>query len=112
MSSCADPGTEHRQRKPLSPKKKSKSPFRWLWMIPIQLILLVLSVPIGLRADTMMWEYIYATRPPDAEPGHGLPVLSILVPLLGVGMTAVITVLSIIITAIAVYLRWKRNRDS
>ncbi|MDE6924436.1 MAG: hypothetical protein K2P59_04115 [Acetatifactor sp.] len=78
-------------------------------MIPIQLILLVLSVPIGLRADIMMWQYVYITSPPDAELGHGLPVFSILVPLLGVGMTIVITVLSIIITAIAVYRRWKRD---
>lgn len=80
-------------------------------MIPVQLILLVLSVPIGLRADIMFWQHVYNTRPPDAELGHGLPVFSILVPLLGVGMTIVITVLSIIITAIAVYRRRKNNRD-
>ena len=111
MSSCVDPDTERRQIKPVSSKKKSKSPYRWLWMIPIQLIILVLSIPIGLRADMMFWQYKYITRPPDAELGHGLPVFTIIVPLLGVGMTIVITVLSVIITVIAVYRRWKRNSD-
>lgn len=81
-------------------------------MIPIQLILLVLSFPIGLGADSILWWHIDATKPPDAELGHGIPVLTILIPLFGIGMTIVITVLSIIITLVAVYLRWKRNGDS
>lgn len=110
MSFCVDP--EQQQARPAPPKKKGKSPYRWLWMIPIQLIIFVLTIPIGLIADMIMWQHIYDTRPPDAEPGHGLPVLSILVPLLGAGLTILIIGLSIIITAIAVYRRWKRENDS
>ena len=111
MNSGVNLDEESQQIRPISPKKRSKSPYRWLWMIPIQLIILVLSVPIGLRADMMFWQYKYITRPPDAELGHGLPVFTIIMPLLGVGMTIVVIILSIIITMIAVYRRWKRGRD-
>ena len=80
-------------------------------MIPIQLLIWGLSIPIGIFVDVKFWEHIYMTRPPDAPSGHGIPVFTVLVPLLMGIITIVIIVLSIIITSVAVFRRRKKDRE-
>lgn len=90
---------------------KPKSPYRWLLAIPIQLFINVLMGPLGFWVDMRIWE---ASRRAMIEEqgyaeGHGFPVFSVLIPLLGVIVTIFVIVTAIICTVVS-FNRIKRNQ--
>lgn len=83
-------------------KAKPKSPYRWLLAIPIQLVINVLMVPLGFWIDMKFWEA--SARAMIEEQGyvegHGIPIFTVLIPLIGAGVTIYVIVAAIICTVI------------
>ena len=68
--------------------KKERSPWRWLLLIPIQLVITALLFVLGAVIDAAIFS--------KAEgQGHGMPVFSMLLPLLGLIVTAVVVVVAL-----------------
>lgn len=75
-------------------KKKTKSPYRALILIPVMVILFGLSVAGGLFLDTCMIKWS-----PSAQ-GHPIPVFTIILPGLTLVVGAVVSLISIIVTIV------------
>ena len=79
-------------------KHKSKSPYRWFWAIPIQLINNILLVPLGYLVDYLLWK------------SFSDPVFAILIPAVGVVVTVLVTIAAAVCTVISL-IRASVNRQ-
>ena len=91
---------------------KAKSPYRWLLAIPIQLVINVLMVPLGVWIDMKFWEA--SARAMIEEQGyvegHGIPIFTVLIPLIGAGVTIYVIVAAIICTVILL-IKTRKNQQ-
>lgn len=79
-------------------KNKSKSPYRWLWAIPIQLTNNILLVPLGYLVDYLLWKSFSDS------------VFAILIPAVGVVVTVLVTIAAAVCTVISL-IRASVNRQ-
>ena len=91
---------------------KPKSPFRWLLAIPIQVFINILMVPLGIWVDTSFWAA--ASRAQIEQQGfvegHGIPIFTAIITLVGFGVTIYVTVAAIIGTVVSV-VRTRRKQQ-
>ena len=78
-------------------KHKSKSPFRWLLAIPIQLANNILLVPLGYLVDYLSWR---SSSTAFEKIGHD-PVFAILIPAVGVVVTVLVTIAAAVCTVVS-----------
>ena len=86
---------------------KKKSPglaFLWLLLIPAQLIIDVILFFLGVSMDSIIFSGNGNVT------GHGIPIFSIIMPLIAIGITFFVIILSIVLTAVR-YSRIKRNGE-
>ena len=72
-------------------KKNGGSPWRWLLLIPAQIVLGTLFVLLGTRLDLGLFSN------PEAQ-GHGMPVFSALFLLIAAAVTLAVIILSLVLT--------------
>ena len=82
-----------------SKPKKTRSPYLWLLMIPIQLILDVIVFYLGVAFEVTHWEQLYYTE--NDMMGHPLPLITFFIFFVLCGITVFVLVLSIILTVSA-----------
>lgn len=94
-------------------EQKPKSPYRWLLAIPLQLVINVLMVPLGFWADTLFWEKAAQSMMEEQGyvEGHGIPIFSVIIPLIGVAMTLFVIMASIFCTVVLLD-RAKKNQQT
>ena len=92
---------------------KPKSPYRWLLAIPLQLVINALMVPLGFWVDTLLWERTAQSMIEEQGyvEGHGIPIFSVLIPLIGVAVTLFVIMASIFCTVILL-LRARKNQQT
>lgn len=77
-------------------RRNGPSPCRWLLLIPIQLLLNIVIVVIGLHADSKKME------PKPGMQGHGAPFVSLLAFCVAGWITVIITIIAIWKTIVAI----------
>lgn len=87
--------------------KKKRSPFLWLLMIPVKILLDVVLFACGIGLDIEYWSRQYEK---GTMQGHGVPFITII--FLGIiCVTSVIVFLvSVIVTCVKLYLRSKAQK--
>ena len=86
---------------PMEPRKE-RSPWLWLLLIPAQLVILVLSLLGGASLDAAIFSG-------GSGQGHGVPIFSVLLPLLA-GLCTVIAVIVALVGLIVGLVRRSRRR--
>ena len=80
----------------MSQKSRKKSParaFLWLLMIPAQLVLDMLLIAAGAGIDSRIFGS-------DEAVGHGMPIFTVLMPILAIVLTVIVVILSIVLTIV------------
>ena len=70
--------------------KKERSPWLWLLLIPVQLVILVLSFLGGASLDLAIFSGGGETV------GHGVPIFSVLFPLIALVVTVIVILVAIV----------------
>ena len=86
---------------------KKKSPglaFLWLLLIPAQLIIDAILFFLGVSMDSIIF-----SGNGDVQ-GHGIPIFSVILPLIAIGITIFVIILSIVLVAVR-YSRIKRRNE-
>ena len=83
--------------------KKGRSPALWLLMIPAQIVLGVLFSLLGIWIDSRIFS--------GGGEGHGVPIFSVLVPIVAAILLLVVIVLSIILMAVGFSRRSRAQRE-
>ena len=93
-------------------RKRKKSPYRFLLAIPIQLAVNLALFPIGIGVDLLIFDV--SEKRQIAEQGyavgHGFPIFTILLPLAGFAVTAVVVIFSAVM-AVGIACRGGRNKN-
>ena len=92
-------------------ERKTKSPYRWLLAIPVQMLINVLLVPLGVWVDMRFWEAARVTAEEQGYIGHGIPVFTVLVPLAGAVVTVIVVVVSFICTIVSLVRLDRKQRQ-
>lgn len=77
-------------------EKKTKSPYRALYWIPIMIVILAISVFVGAGLDGCMIKWSHTQN----VQGHPIPLFTIIVPGFTFVVGAVVSLISIIVTIV------------
>ena len=83
--------------------KKERSPWRWLLLIPIQLAITVVLFIAGGAIDLAIFSG-------GEGHGHGVPIFSVLLPILALAVTAIVIVVALTGLIVGLARRGKRRK--
>ena len=81
-------------------KNKSKSPYRWLWTIPIQLVNNILLVPLGYLAEYLLWRSFSSNSAAYEVIGYE-PVFALMIPAMGTVVTILVMIAAAVCTVVS-----------
>ena len=83
--------------------KKERSPWLWLLLIPIQLVIAAALFAAGAALDAAIFSG-------GEGQGHGMPIFSVILPLLAVAVTAVVVIVAVTGLIVGLVRRSRRRR--
>ena len=86
---------------------KERSPWRWLLLIPAQLVIAALTVWAGVELDSA----IFSKAAADGAVGHGVPIFSALLPLIALVVTVIVALVALIGLTVGLVRRARRKRE-
>ena len=88
--------------------QKERSPWRWLLLIPAQLVIAALMVWAGLALDSA----IFSGAGSGEVHGHGVPIFSALLPLIAGIVTVIVVLVALIGLIVGLVRRARRRREN
>ncbi len=97
--------THHRAAEVICMKqKRERSPWRWLLLIPIQLVIGALTYYAGVRLDLAIFSG-------GEGQGHGMPIFSILFLIIVAVVTVIVIIVAIVGLIVSLVRRSRRRRE-